>query len=275
MILTNREKILLDQAFAGIDSKELTLQQTEKISAQTRIPLREIEWFALDHGFLPLRYQRHIGSLGIEGQMKLLESRVIVVGLGGLGGYVVEELARAGLGQIVGVDPDVFEESNLNRQLLSEEGNLGMKKAEQTSARLTKVNKAVEFTGYSASFEKVPEEIWNHADLVFDCLDNIEDRLILAKRCSTANIVLVHGAIGGWYGEVALVWPGTGMLEKIYQRRGQGIERDLGNPSFTAAVAASLMVAEGVKILIKKDLEKESKVLFFDLLEGEWQYISL
>jgi len=274
-MLTDSEKKLLEQAFAGVELKELTLQQAEKISVQTGIPLRGIEWFALDRGFLPLRYQRHIGSLGIEGQMKLLESRVIVVGLGGLGGYVVEELARAGLGQIVGLDPDVFEEPDLNRQLLSEEGNLAVKKAEAAKARLTKVNKAVEFTGYSASFEKVPEEIWNHADLVFDCLDNIEDRLVLAKKCSTANIGLVHGAIGGWYGEVAVVWPGTDMLEKIYRRRGRGIERDLGNPSFTAAMAASLMVAEGVRILIKKDLEKESKILFFDLLEGEWQYISL
>jgi molybdopterin/thiamine biosynthesis adenylyltransferase len=228
----------------------------------------------LKKGIVPCRYRRNIGSLGIAGQSKLLESTVIVVGLGGLGGYALEELARAGLGRIVGVDPDVFEETNLNRQLLAEEGNLTGKKVNQAGDRLTKVNDAVEFIGYDTSFDQLPDEIWGDADLVFDCLDNIADRLNLAKKSSTVNIPLVHGAIAGWYGQVAVVRPGTKMLEKIYHRQTKGIEQDLGNPPFTAAVAASIMVAEGIKALTGKTSLEETGMLFFDLLENEWQTLA-
>ena len=98
---------------------------------------------------------------------------------------MLEELARAGLGQIVGVDADVFDETNLNRQLLAEEGNLKRKKVDEANHRLKRVNRAVEFTGYAISLDKLSNEIWHDVDLAFDCLDKIEERLILAKKCST------------------------------------------------------------------------------------------
>jgi molybdopterin/thiamine biosynthesis adenylyltransferase len=273
-MLSENEKALLDAAFAREGLKELTLQQGGKIAAQTKLPLRAVEWFALDSGILPCRYERNIGSIGIEGQKKLLESSVIVVGLGGLGGYVVEELARAGVGRIAGVDPDEFEENNLNRQLLSVEGNLGKKKTAEAGERVKKINKAVEFAGYDVSLEELAEEIWGGTDLVFDCLDNIEDRLSLAGKCSAVEVPLIHGAIAGWYGEVGVVWPGTAALAKIYGNQKQGIEQNIGTPPFTAAAAGSLMAAEGIKVLTGKNTVKESKLLYFDLLEDDWQRIT-
>lgn len=259
------------QSFTEQDIQQLTQQQAEKIANQTKIPLRAVEWFALEKGLTLHRYQRNIGSLGAAGQKALLEKKVIVVGLGGLGGYVLEELARAGLGQIVGVDPDIFDETNLNRQLLAELGNLGKSKVPEAKKRLQKINKAVEFTGFADPFDKLPEQTWSEADLVFDCLDNIEDRLKLADNCSLANVPLVHGAIGGWYGEVGIVWPGTGTLAKMYGSRRKGIEQYLGTPPFTAAITASLMVAKGIKLLTEKTSAREQKMLFFDLLQDDWQ----
>lgn len=273
-MLTEEQKALLDRAFRKHSSHELTLQQAHKIATQTNLPLRAVEWFALQKAIVPCRYQRHIGSLGIAGQKKLLESKAVLVGLGGLGGYVLEELARAGLGRIVGIDPDEFEETNLNRQLLARQDNLGRKKVDEAGDRLRKVNKAVQFLGYATSLEQLADEIWRDADLVFDCLDNIKDRLTLAKKCSTANVPLVHGAIAGWYGQVAVVWPGTAMLERIYKDQRKGIEQSLGNPPFTAATAASIMVAEAIKILTGKTAGKENEMLFFDLLENEWQTLT-
>ena len=273
-MLTGKQKALLNQVLTEEGLKELTLQQAQSIAARTKIPLKAIEWFALKNGVPPRRYRYNLGSLDITGQTKLLESKVIVVGLGGLGGYVVEELARLGLGKIVAVDPDVFEETNLNRQLLAEEANLGKKKVDEANSRSKRVNKAVEFTAFAVSLDKLPEEIWSDADLVFDCLDNIKDRLILANTCSMMNVPLVHGAIAGWYGQVCVIWPKTAMLNKIYQRQNKGIEQDIGNPPFTAAMTASLMVAEAVKILTGKTTVKEQKMLFFDLLQGEWQTIT-
>jgi len=273
-MLTEKEKSILDQAFAAGNIKQLSLKKAERIAAKKKIPLRAVEWFALDKGVAPFRYQRNIGSLGIRGQKKLLESKVVVVGLGGLGGYVAEELARAGVGHITGVDHDVFDETNLNRQLLAEERNLGKKKTAETQTRLKRINKAVKFTGFAVPINELRQDVVRDADLVFDCLDNIGDRLVLEKKCSAADVPLVHGAIAGWCGEVGVVWPGTRMLEKIYKRKRKGIERNLGTPPFTAATAASLMVAKGIKILTGKNKGKEQSMLFFDLLEEQWQTVT-
>ncbi|MDO8303097.1 MAG: ThiF family adenylyltransferase [Sedimentisphaerales bacterium] len=272
-MLSKKQKVHLDKVFASGGLTELSLQQSRKIALKTKIPLRYIEWFALEKGIVPCRYQRNIGSIGITGQKKLLESKIIIIGLGGLGGYVAEELARLGAGRIIGVDPGAFDQTNLNRQLFSDESNINKKKIDLAGKRLKKINQGVDFKGFAISFDKLPDRIWHNTDVVFDCLDNIADRFVLADKCSQTKIPLVHGAIAGWYGQVAVIWPKTAMLEKIYRNRTFGIEKNMGNPPFTAAVAASLMAAESIKILIGKILEKKQKLLFFDLLEGEWQTI--
>src|SRR6266567_2964839 len=81
--------------------------------------LAHVEETALAAGFLPARYQRNRQAISVNQQLTLFRSRVAVIGCGGLGGYVIEELARLGVGTIIAIDPDVFEEHNLNRQILS------------------------------------------------------------------------------------------------------------------------------------------------------------
>jgi len=272
-MLTENDKALLKQTFAGETSKELSVEQADGIALQTKIPLRMVEAFALEKGIVPCRYQRNLGSIGVDGQRKLLGKKVIIVGLGGLGGYVLEELARAGVGQITGVDPDVFDETNLNRQLLCEEGNLGKEKVSEAQKHLQKINKAVEFEGFAVSLDKLGDETWSKADLVFDCLDNIADRLKLANKCSAANVPLVHGAIAGWYGQVGVVRPGAEMLAKIYKSH-KGVEENTGTPPFTAAVAASVMAAKGIKLLTRPDSTRKEEMLLFDLLEDDWQKVT-
>ena len=272
-MLTKEERALLERVFAEKRSGELRLQEAQSIASQTKLPLRAIDWFALDSGICPSRYRRNIGAFGIAGQKRLLESKVVIVGLGGLGGCLLEELARAGVGQIVAVDPDVFDETNLNRQLLACEETMGRRKVNEAESRLKKVNSAVAFTGFAVSLDRLAEEVWRDADLVFDCLDNIEGRFGLEERCSAADVALVHGAVAGWYGEVGVVWPGSGMLKKVYKGQRRGIEEDVGAVGFAAATAASLMAAKGVGILTGKITGKEQKMLYFDLLEDEWQTI--
>ncbi len=272
-MVTKEERGLLKRVFPEKRSGELALQKAATIASRTKLPLRAVEWFALDTGICPSRYQRNIGAFGIEGQKRLLESKIVIVGLGGLGGCLLEELARAGVGEITAVDPDVFDETNLNRQLLATEEMVGAKKVDEAESRLKKVNRAVAFTGFSVSLEQVAESVWRDADLVFDCLDNIEGRFVLEERCSAADVALVHGAVAAWYGEVGVVWPGSGMLKKVYKGQGRGIEEDVGAVGFTAATAASLMAAKGAAILTGKITAKEQKMLYFDLLEDEWQTI--
>ncbi len=274
-MLTQKERQILNEAFSEQSLEELTPKQAAEIACRTDVSLRAVECFALEKGHVPLRYRRNIGVLGISGQKKLLEQKAVISGLGGLGGCVLEELGRLGLGRIVGVDPDVFDETNLNRQLLADETNLGSKKIDEAQSRLERINRAVEFIGWAALIDKVPGEVFDEAGVVFDCLDNVPSRLLLSKRCSAQNIPLVHGAVAGWYGQMAVVWPGSGSVEKIYQHHGKSIDQDLGTPPFTVAVAASLMVAAGIQILIGKTSVAEGRMVFFDLCENEWQTITL
>lgn len=274
-MISPEEEKLLEPYLTECEASEITMGQVERISAETGICIRKVEWFAIKKGLAPQRYLRNLGTFSYAGQLKLLESTVVLVGLGGLGGQLVEQLGRVGVGEIIAVDPDVFDETNLNRQLLSNEANIGKEKTYEAEQRLEKINKAVEFTGFRCRLDELSDEVWEKADLVFDCLDNIDDRLALAQKCSASNCPLVHGAIAGWYGEVGVVWPGSGMLEKHYQGQHEGLEKELGTPPFTAAVAANLMGAKGCQILMGKHQSRQSTIHFFDLLEDDWENIQM
>ena len=94
------------------------------------ITMGEVEGAALEAGLLPARYHRNGNTISLEQQLLLFRSHVAVIGSGGLGGYIIEQLARLGVGRITAVDPDVFEEHNLNRQLLSSPEALGKPKVD-------------------------------------------------------------------------------------------------------------------------------------------------
>ena len=242
--------------------------------AEQGIPKRIVESLACDLRVLPKRYELNAGTFGIRGQKHLLQSKVMVAGLGGLGGYVVEQLVRCGVGLLVGVDADLFDATNLNRQLYSDLNTIGLRKTEVTQKKVAVINDAVEFHSFPRRVEDLEDGAYDGVDLIFDCLDTIPSRLHLQEVGDRLSIPLIHGAIGGWYGQVAIVWPGSKLLSNIYGTRQEGIEKVLGNPPFTPAFIAALMVSEGIKLLLGKK-EKENTCLFVDLLNNQWHCVSL
>lgn len=221
----------------------------------------------------PGRYSVNILAFGEEGQRKLLESKAILVGLGGLGGFVLEQLARVGVGHVVGADHDSFAEANLNRQLLSGETATGRPKALVAAERVAEINPSITFTAHQGPFQSLDESVFQDADIVFDCLDSIPERRQLADRCSSAHVVLIHGAIRGWHGQIAVCPPGAGMMNKLYDGKQIGAERKYGNLVFTATRAAADMVAEGVKILLEIEPARP-RIRFFDMKTGEMESYS-
>jgi molybdopterin/thiamine biosynthesis adenylyltransferase len=175
---------------------------------------------------------------------------------------------------VVVVDTDRFEITNLNRQLLSDHTSIGLPKVETARKRVAVVNGAVEFIGHQMRVEDLPEAAYEGVELIFDCLDQVPSRLHLEEAGTRLNIPIVHGAIGGWYGQVALVAPASRMLTALYGTREAGIEKNLGNPPFTPAVIASLMVTEGVKVLLGKPA-RQGGVFFVDLLTDTWEFVPL
>jgi molybdopterin/thiamine biosynthesis adenylyltransferase len=243
-----------------------------------RLSIADVECAILQAELLPARYQRNQQMISIAQQRQLFQSKVAVIGCGGLGGYILEELARLGVGQIVAIDPDVFEEHNLNRQLLSTIELLGTAKVDAAVQRLAAINPAVTVSPINAAFdsENGPDML-DAVDLVIDAVDNIPTRLALAEICQQLNVPLVHGAIAGWFGQVVTVYPGEDSLQKLYAKwtGGKGIEAKLGNPSFTPAVAASLQVAEACKVLLGQGRSLRKTMLSVNLLDMQFDEIPL
>ncbi|MFZ5352454.1 MAG: HesA/MoeB/ThiF family protein [Bacillota bacterium] len=221
------------------------------------------------------RYSRNVSTLSVEESESLVQNRVCVIGCGGLGGYIIEMLGRLGVGHITAIDGDVFEETNLNRQLLSDTESLGMNKALKAKNRMKVVNPHIEVTAITEKLTEVNgREILKGMDVVVDALDSIETRLLLEELCMELNIPMVHGAIAGWYGQVATILPGDKVLRNYYTGKDLvGAEKVYGNPSFTPALVASIQVSEVVKLLIGRGDLLRRKMLFIDLYRQEYDTI--
>ncbi len=223
------------------------------------------------------RYKMNLHSIAKDEMQLLKDAKVCVVGCGGLGGHIIELLARLGIGHLVVVDGDTFTESNLNRQLLCTEEDLGKSKAEAAFRRVKQINSEIDITHHDLFMDKDnAQELLAGCNVAVDALDNIESRIMLEDACEEANIKLVHGAIGGWHGQVAVVTPGSGILKKLYAGNTiRGDETALGNPAFIPANIASIQVAECVKVLINKESSLIDGMLLVDLLTNNYEVIRL
>lgn len=223
------------------------------------------------------RYLRNQDAIDEAEQATLAINRVLVVGCGGLGGMVIECLARIGVGHLRVVDGDLFEASNLNRQLLSSTMNLGRPKTLAAKQRVMAVNPLVEVDAVQANLTAENAlELLADCDVAVDCLDNIPPRLFLQQAAKTAGVPLVHGAVAGWVGRVCVIQPGEDLLNLLYPESGesQGEEQQMGTLSFTAALTASWQAAEVVKLLLGKP-GLQGEILEMDLLNASVNKIKI
>ena len=213
-----------------------------------------------------IRYDRQIlfPAFGEEGQRKLRQSHVLIAGIGGLGSPVAIYLACAGVGKLTVVDSDAVELSNLNRQILHWDADIGEQKVISAARKLEKLNptveiipRAVKITGENFS------GLLQGVDLVMDCMDNMATRFILNEGCFKAAIPLIHGGIYGMMGEITTIIPGqTPCFECIFPRDVEG-KTPFPVFGFTPALIASLQVMEAIKLLAG----------FGELLAGKMLYV--
>ena len=211
------------------------------------------------------RYARQQAVVGKDGQKLLAGKKVLIVGCGGLGGHLIENMLRIGVGHIVAVDPDRFEESNLNRQLLSTVPLLGSSKAEAAAARAKAVNPEVDLRAVGEAFSSQnADELVRSCDLVLDGLDSVSDRLLLEDVCARHRVPLVHGAIGGELIQAAVVPPGSGMLHALYGDVTLG-EETRSSIAYTPACCAAIQCAQAVKLLLHEQPPLWGKLLHLNL----------
>lgn len=219
------------------------------------------------------RYIRNLGAITEADCSLLRQKTVLVVGCGGLGGYLMEYLARIGIGTIRCVDGDVFDKTNLNRQILATADTLGKAKVQAAADRLRIVNPDVTVQPIRAFLDSSnAKEFVQGCDVVLDALDNIPTRRILADACVQANIPYVFGAISGWVAQAGISMPGDRMIHTLYP---DGVEvKDKSVLSFTPAMCAALQTSLCISFLLGHPVET-GKLHYFDLFCEEYEKIPI
>jgi adenylyltransferase/sulfurtransferase len=214
-----------------------------------------------------IRYNRQlkIPELGVEGQKKLKSSHAIITGIGGLGCASAIYLTAAGVGRITIVDFDVVELSNLNRQVLYWEEDIGKKKVVVAQRKLSKLNLGTEIIPIFAKITgKNVFSIVDGAQVVVDGLDNFATRMLVNASCVKHKIPYIHGGVSRFRGLITTIIPGeTPCLACLYPEGSPGGE-GLGVLGMVPGLVANLQSLEAIKIMIGHGPSLAGRLLRFN-----------
>ncbi len=227
------------------------------------------------------RYQRHlaIAEVGERGQKKLLDSRVFITGVGGLGSPAALYLAAVGVGHITLIDDDVVERSNLQRQILHSDHLVGHAKTESAAQRLHALNPDIEIRTIAARLTKDnADELLSGHDVVLDGSDNFPTRYLLNDACIRLGIPLVYGAVLRFVGQVAVFHPAAGN-EACYRCLFPEPPLAADAPNCAEAgvlgvmpgVIGTLQATETLKLLLDIGQPLVSRLVHYDALAGTFR----
>ncbi|HID69681.1 MAG TPA: HesA/MoeB/ThiF family protein [Desulfobacterales bacterium] len=245
----------------------LSLADQKEIAEKFDCLLCDIEKIALEHSIVPARFTRN--SLSCHEQLRLFQSRVAIIGCGGLGGRTAELLARIGIGHLTLTDPDIFSESNLNRQIFCNAETLGYNKVEVISSELQKINPVLTTDIHINTFDAASVA---EADIVIDGLDSATARKDLVKLCQKQNIPIVHGAVKEWYGQIGVDRSANNLVCSLYPQATNSATAPNVMP-MTVALLAAMQAAEVCKFLLGKGSLIDEGWLQCDLLFSEYDHI--
>jgi len=225
------------------------------------------------------RYARHLvlREVGGPGQQALKAARLAVVGAGGLGAPVALYLAAAGVGSLTLIDPDVVDLSNLQRQVLYAEADLGHPKVAAAQARLTALNAYVNVTGVQAALTPATAvDLLAGHDLVLDGTDDFATRFAVNEACVRLGLPLVSGAIGRWTGQV-----GVFGSKPCYRCLVPEIPPDaetcsaVGVIGALAGVIGSMMALEAIKVITGAGEALTGRLLIYDALAAQTRTVKI
>ena len=231
-----------------------------------------------------LRYSRHIllDEIGIEGQQKLLDARVLVIGAGGLGSPAALYLASAGVGHITLVDDDEVDLTNLQRQIAHTTERVGRKKAESAREAMAQINPAVDVL---ALVERVDDArlagLVQSADVVLDCTDNFKTRHAVNRACVKHRVPLVSGAVIRFDGQVSVFDPRSGEnpCYSCLFPQDQAFEdvacSTMGVFAPLVGVVGAMQAAEALKLIMGIGESLAGRLLLLDGLRMEWSSIRI
>ena len=230
-----------------------------------------------------LRYSRQIllPQIDVAGQQKIVEGRVLIVGLGGLGSPVAIYLAAAGVGHLVLTDFDTVDLSNLQRQIVHSHRDIGRPKVASARDRLVALNPTTEITSLDRQLlgRELQQQVAS-ADVVVDCSDNIATRHALNRVCYEEKKPLVSAAAIGFEGQISVFdfrQQKTPCYACLYpQQSDENLTcSESGVIAPLVGVIGSLQALECLKLLADIEVDLAGKLLLFDGLSTSWQTLSL
>ena len=216
-------------------------------------------------------------------QQRFKDSKITVIGCGGIGGQTIEMLARMGVGELIVVDEDAFDISNLNRQTFSTLADVGLEKSVVAAEKVRLINPYVKVTSYNEHVDETNiDKIISDSDIVIDALDNVLTRVIVSRKAKEKGIPYIHGAIHGTLGQITTFLPdGDKTYEEMFDLPSKGSEltpdvmENLSNVTSgvppvigpTPNLIACLESIEAFKIITGVgDVTVAPEILTFDLL---------
>lgn len=220
------------------------------------------------------RYSRQtmLPQIGLEGQERLRAAWVLIVGLGGLGAPVATYLAGAGVGHIALCDPDTVSLSNLQRQTLYTEADLGKSKTVCALRRLRAMNSEIELTAVPEGITpENAQRLVDDCDLVVDCTDNFATRYLIDDTCAAAGRPWVYGAIGEFCGQVAVMNlpPRQRRFSDLFPDREELLARPRTTMGVLGAVPGAIgaiQACEAIKVITGCGEPLAGRLFFLDLL---------
>lgn len=222
---------------------------------------------------LSQRYRGHLSlcEIDLAGQQRLMDSRVLIVGAGGLGSPVALYLAAAGVGRLTVIDPDTVSLSNLQRQIIHTTADLGRLKAESARAAMLAVNPAIEVIALAEPLtpDNAPSLVATH-DLVIDCTDSLATRLLVSDSCVAGGKPYIFGAVRRFEGQIFTHLPGTAHYRTIFGDTASA-EGDLpcainGVLNTVVGVTGTLQATEAIKYLVGTGDLLTDTLLTFDAI---------
>ena len=228
------------------------------------------------------RYARQIrlNQIGESGQQKLLDSTVLIIGMGGLGSPAALYLAAAGIGRIIISDFDQVEDSNLQRQIIHRTKDIGELKAFSAKRTIAEINPDCEVEAIDWQLDESElEEYANKADLVLDCTDNFPTRFSINRVCVKTNTPLVSGAAIRMEGQIASYIPNSDgpCYQCLYKQEFESTETCAmeGVLSPVVGVIGTLQALQAILVLIGEEESVNGKLLLFDGFAMEWRMVKI
>lgn len=231
-----------------------------------------------------LRYSRHIllQQIGIEGQQRLLDARVLMVGAGGLGSPAALYMAAAGVGHITLADDDVVEMTNLQRQIIHDMASLGVNKAVSAARRMGAMNPEVQvLPRQERLLGAALHDAVAAADVVLDCCDNFLTRQAVNRACVTHGKPLVSGAAVRFDGQVTVFdlrrddAPCYACLFPEDSREAEMRCAEFGVFAPLVGIVGSMQASEALKLIIGAGQSLSGRFLLYDALAAEWRSLRL